>query len=152
LKDHNFELLSTMQNYNDKQVIKFKCNYGHISTMTIMAYYCRKSRAHRYNKPLLLCDQCKPLPGKFGRQKFENYCLWLVRRNFKVISSFDDFVENKISFKCTKGHETTLTVKYLSVRKCSKAVIETPALLCIQCRPGAIFKNYDTYYDYLENK
>ncbi len=133
LRNHDFKLLSTIESYTNQQLVKIECNKGHVSTLTLAAYYCRKSRAKVNNKELWLCDQCKPKIDNFGKRKFQNYCYWLLLRKYKVKSTFNDFTENKITFECIHGHTTTVSVKYLGVRKFSKAVQKNPKLLCSQC-------------------
>jgi hypothetical protein len=141
LFNHNFKMLSTNENYVSNEAFDFKCFKGHISTLSIIAYKCRKSRAKQNNKKLWLCDECKPekeLVAKvdyvnLGERKFHNYCNYLNQIKYVVKSTFEDFTQNKIAFECLQGHITTVTVKYFGVRKFSKVVVDDPRLLCGHC-------------------
>jgi hypothetical protein len=138
LNDYDFEMISNVESYNSNKAFDFKCNKGHLCTLTVVAYYVRKSKAKINNKKLWLCDSCRPRVSKvdyvnLGEQKFKNYCGYLEHAKYKVKSTFEDFTQNKIAFDCLQGHTTTTTVKYFGVRKFSRVVLDDPRLLCGHC-------------------
>jgi len=131
-------MLSDAGHYNTTKSFSFKCPQKHVCELTLSAYVSRKSHAKTCNVELYLCDECRPLVAKvdyvnLGPRKYQNYCRYLEGIKYKVKSTFDDFTKNKIAFECLEGHTTTITVKYLGVRKFSKVVVDDPRLLCGHC-------------------
>ena len=141
LLNHSYEMVSDAETYNATQSFKFKCGQNHDCELTCIAFKSRKSRAKRTNQKIYLCDECKPEKQpvvkaghvNLGPIKFQNYCEYLKQIDFEVESTFEDFMNNEIAFKCLQGHTTNITVTYFGVRKHSKVIANDPRLLCGHC-------------------
>lgn len=98
------------------------------------------------SKTTLHCRKCKDTdvaleascsrPVKkpeFGMGVFMNFEKYLEERGYEMVSNFEEFQKNEMSFKCELGHVTPMKVTSFNNRKHSTIIKDNSKLLCHDC-------------------
>ncbi|CCV02507.1 Csr/MutH/archaeal HJR family nuclease [Armadillidium vulgare iridescent virus] len=123
---------------NNGMVVSHKCGLcdemnesweSNIRSKTTL--HCRKCKN---SETALQASVSRPVKKpEFGIGVFLNFKKYLEEHGYEMVSDFEIFKENKMSFRCDEGHITTMKVTSFNNRKHSDLIKGNIKLLCHDC-------------------